>query len=96
METTTPREIDVTRRRGPLLEEEKQQHHTNHLCLYCGRPGHIAINCPNRPRRKVNHINTVNKPYSNFIGASNNNHNINSPTLSNRFEVLTKHEEENE
>ena len=41
---------------SPLLEEEKQRRCANRLCLYCGGPGHIAINCPHRPRRQVNQI----------------------------------------
>ena len=49
--TSTPMEIDTMRRRGPLSEEEKQRRCANRLCLYCGGLGHIAINCPLRPRR---------------------------------------------
>ena len=49
-------EIDTTRRRGPLSEEEKQRRRANRLCLYCGGPGHIAVNCPHRPKRQVNQI----------------------------------------
>jgi hypothetical protein len=29
-------EIDVTQRRGPLTDEEKQCRRANQLCLYCG------------------------------------------------------------
>ena len=54
--TPTPMEIDTTRRRGPLSEEEKQRRRANRLCLYCGGPGHIAVNCPHRPKRQVNQI----------------------------------------
>ena len=49
-------EIDTTHRRGPLFEEEKQRRRANRLCLYCGGPGHIAVNCPHRPKRQVNQI----------------------------------------
>ena len=49
-------EIDTTRRWGPLSEEEKQQRRANRLCLYCGGPGHIAVNYPHRPKRQVNQI----------------------------------------
>ena len=49
-------EIDTTRRRGPLYEEEKQRRRANRLCLYCGGAGHIAVNCPHRPKRQVNQI----------------------------------------
>ena len=58
--TPTPMEIDTTRRRGPLSKEEKQRRRANRLCLYCGGPGHIAVNCSHRPRRQVNQITTNN------------------------------------
>ena len=54
--TPTPIEIDTTRRRGPLSEEEKQRRGANRLCIYCGGPRHIAVNCPHRPKRQVNQI----------------------------------------
>ena len=50
--TPTPMEIDTTRRRGPLSEEEKQRRRANRLCLYYGGPGHIAVNCPHRQKKK--------------------------------------------
>ena len=101
MDMPTPMEIEATRRRGPLSDEEKQRRRANRLCLYCGGPGHIAINCPNRPKRQVNQI--VTKPESNLVRISENNPNSptqlpnredNSPSLSNRFEVLSQLEEE--
>ena len=54
--TPTPMEIDTTSHRGPLSEEEKQQRQANRLHLYCGGLEHIAVNCPHRPKRKVNQI----------------------------------------
>ena len=36
--------------RGPLTDEEKTRRRVNHLCMYCGGPGHIAVNCPNKPK----------------------------------------------
>ena len=56
MDSPTPMEIDVTQRRGSLSEEEKQRRRANHLCLYCGGLGHIAIHCLHKLRRQVNHI----------------------------------------
>ena len=56
LDSPTPMEIDMTRRRGPLSDEEKQRRRANRMCLYCGGPGHIAIHCPHRPRCQVNHI----------------------------------------
>ena len=40
--TPTPMEIETTRCRGPLSEEEKRRRRANRLCLYCSGPGHIA------------------------------------------------------
>ena len=54
-----PMEIEATRRRGPLSDEEKQRRRANRLCLYCGGLGHIAINCPDRPKHQVNQILTT-------------------------------------
>ena len=92
MDSPTPMEIDVTWRRGPLSEEEKQRRRANRLCLYCGGPGHIAIHCPHRPRRQVNHISYEHKNESSIvetpiIDSSN-------PVLSNKFEVLSQVDEE--
>ena len=60
-----PMEIDVTCRRGPLSEAKKQRRRANRLCLYCGGSGHIAITCPHRPKRQVNHVSTSEKFNSN-------------------------------
>ena len=95
--TPTPMEIDTTRRRGPLSEEEKQRRRTNRLCLYCGGPGHIAINCPHRPRRQVNQIVassncTKSEPIS--VGISDSPNSTNIPDLANKFDVLSQLEEE--
>ena len=87
-------EIDTTRRCGPLSEEEKQRRRENRLCLYCGGPGHIAVNCPHRPKRQVNQITASTnstKPESISLGVSDS---PNSPSLSNKFEILSQLEEE--
>ena len=92
--TPTLIEINTTRCRGPLPEEEKQQRRANRLCLYCGEPGHVAVNCPHRPRRQVNQIaasTNSTKPESISLGMSDS-HNI--PSLSNKFVVLSKLGEE--
>ena len=90
-------EIDTTRRRGPLSEEEKQRHRTNRLCLYYGGPGHIAVNCPHRPRRQVNQIvasSNCTKPEPITIEISDSTNSTNSPDLANKFDVLSQLEEE--
>ena len=94
-------EIDTTRRRGPLSEEEKQRRRANRLCLYCGGPGHIVVNCPHRPKREVNQIvasSNYIKPESISIfdspNSTNSPNNTNNPNLSNKFDVLSQLEEE--
>ena len=102
MDRPTPMEIDMTRRRGPLSDEEKQRRRANRLCLYCGGPGHIAIHCPHRPRRQVHHINYDNRNESSIIDNRNESSIVeavptsvsSNPTLSNKFEVLSQLEEE--
>ena len=87
-------EIDTTRRRRPLSEEEKQRRKSNRLYLYCGGLGHIAANCPHRPKRQVNQITASTnstKPESISLGVSDS---PNSPSLSNKFEILSQLEEE--
>jgi len=34
------------KKRGKLTEQERKHRRTNNLCMYCGKPGHIAVNCP--------------------------------------------------
>jgi len=34
------------RKRGKLTEQERKNRRTNNLCMYCGKPRHIAVNCP--------------------------------------------------
>ena len=86
----TPMEIDSTRRRGPLTETEKQRRRANRLCLYCGGPGHIAINCPHRPRRQIYQVSANTKL---DLDSPNTSSNPSSPTPSNRFEVLSQLDE---
>ena len=38
-------DLDAMRTRR-LSNEEKQRRREQSLCLYCGGPGHIAVNCP--------------------------------------------------
>ena len=84
----------LQRRHEPLSEEQKQRHRAYGLFLYCSGPGHIAVNCPHRPRRQVNQIaasTNSTKPESISLGVSDS---PNSPSLSNKFEVLSQLEEE--
>ena len=90
--TPTPMEIDTTRRHGALSKEEKQRHRANRLCLYCGGPRHIAVNCPHRPRRQVNQIvasSNYTKPDFISTGISDSSNSNNIPSLLNKFDVLS-------
>ena len=31
---------------GRLTQEEKERRRRERLCMYCGQPNHIAVNCP--------------------------------------------------
>ena len=57
--TSTPMEIGALGRRGPLPAEERARRDRMGLCRYCGEPGHIAINCPNKPQSRLATINNM-------------------------------------
>ena len=59
MNSPTPMEIDTTRPRGPLSEEEKQRCRANRLCLYC-RAIVDSLNSTNSPN-STNNPNLSNK-----------------------------------
>ena len=82
----SPMEIDVTRRRGPLSEAEKQRRRANRLCLYCGGPGHIAITCPHRPKRQVNQVSISENLHSNSPVRSSSPSNSTYHAHSNSFD----------
>jgi hypothetical protein len=42
-----PMQIDAAKFK-PLTKAEKLRQRTNNLCLYCGNPGHIARQCPQK------------------------------------------------
>jgi hypothetical protein len=42
-----PMQIDTAKFKS-LTETEKLRRRTNNLCLYCGNPGHIAHQCPQK------------------------------------------------
>ena len=87
----TPMEIDAARRRGPLSEAEKQRRRANRLCLYCGGPGHIAIQCPHRPRtRRVNQVSIIDNSESSSPVKVNYPSTSACIPQSNNFEVLSQ------
>ena len=93
MEGPTPMEIETTRRRGPLTDAEKQRRRANRLCLYCGGPGHIAVNCPHKPRRQVNQVSAQDNPISSSAIPSSNLSRPSSPCHKNTFDVLSQLED---
>ena len=42
------------KKRGPLSDKEKQYRRANNLCLYCGKPGHMAAECRAKPNKRPN------------------------------------------
>ena len=86
-------EIESTQRRGPLSDGEKQRRRAHRLCLYCGGPGHIAVNCPRKPRRQVYQVSAHENPASSSTIISNNLSKPNSPCHENRFDVLSQLED---
>ena len=52
---------------------------------------HIVVNCPHRPIRRVNQVVAIDKTKSISLGVSNK---LSSPSLSNKFEVLSQQEED--
>jgi hypothetical protein len=39
-------EIDASRSRGPLSDDEKAHRREHNLCMWCGKAGHYADSCP--------------------------------------------------
>jgi hypothetical protein len=40
----------------PLTPDERQRRMENNLCLYCGKAGHSARDCPNKKKPKTGHL----------------------------------------
>ena len=89
----TPMEIESTQCRGPLSDAEKQRRRVHCICLYCGGPGHIAVNCPHKPRRQVYQVSAHENTASSSTIISNNFSKPNSPCHENRFDVLSQLED---
>ena len=51
---TVPMEIDsmTFNNKKKITDEERQHRKKNNLCMYCGKPNHIASNCPNKKNPK--------------------------------------------
>ncbi|KAL0190943.1 hypothetical protein M9458_013641, partial [Cirrhinus mrigala] len=47
MTAPEPMQLGATK----LTMEERERRIKNHLCLYCGQPGHLRATCPTRPPR---------------------------------------------
>ena len=48
---TEPMQVDALRRSLSISEKERRL--AENLCLYCGEPGHFAIECPNKIRKTI-------------------------------------------
>lgn len=60
MNIPTPMDIGSVRPRGPLDASEKDRRRRLNLCLYCGKPGHLASSCPNKKSSQPNaHVSSV-------------------------------------
>lgn len=49
-----PMEVDTTTvntRKGKLTPEERERRKNNKLCMYCGKPNHFAIACPEKKQK---------------------------------------------
>ena len=44
----TPMDLDKTTHVRAITPEERTRRMDNKLCLYCGKPNHIAVDCPNK------------------------------------------------
>ena len=51
-----PMDLDASskRRFAPLIPQEKKRRYDNNLCLYCGKDGHRAWECPEKSRLPEN------------------------------------------
>jgi hypothetical protein len=60
---TTPMELDVMGRKGPLTAAQKLFRSENKLCNYCGEAGHFVRNCSKAPpSRGINFITEIPDP----------------------------------
>ena len=51
---SVPMEIGSVNRFKPLSNEEKDRRRREGLCMYCGKPGHVALRCPaKRPSQRA-------------------------------------------
>lgn len=58
-----PMQIDASRPFfKKLTDEEKKRRMENKLCLYCGKPGHMAKDCPASSKKKIHANTTTAKP----------------------------------
>lgn len=64
--------------RGPprrkLSEVEKKRRRDSNLCMYCGAPGHIAINCPLTPKKSTLSQATITPTVDTIVSSQVRNH----------------------
>jgi hypothetical protein len=61
-----PMQIDQTQFK-PFMEHDKQQH-VNKLCMYYGKPGHIATNWPKKQLSHIAQATSTHTPTSKDLG----------------------------
>jgi hypothetical protein len=69
---TGPAPMEVDSIHGPLTQAEKDRRRNNNLCLYCGNPGHRAVDCRKRsntfqPRKTIASITPTSQEQSKEI-----------------------------
>jgi len=77
-----PMQLDTVRIKH-LTPAEKQRRKQENLCLYCGKPNHIASNCPEKPR-----LSRTQPTYKAYSGHAPPQTTISEPSLQENSQAL--------